>query len=140
VSPRTLKRWLILAAVVYLLLPRDLVPDFVGRGLGLIDDLAVIAGAIWFYRRRLRDLAAGAGDGTTGRQEERQERAAPSDPHAVLGVSPGASQEEIREAYRARMREYHPDKVAHLGAELQELAHRKAQEIQWAFETLRRGA
>lgn len=56
----------------------------------------------------------------------------------MLGVERSASADEIRAAYRARMQEYHPDKVAHLGEELQKLAHRKAQEIQHAYEQLRR--
>jgi DnaJ-domain-containing protein 1 len=59
------------------------------------------------------------------------------DPYAVLGVSPNASLEEIRAAYRREMVNYHPDKVAHLGKELQELAKTKAQEINRAFEELR---
>jgi len=33
---------------------------------------------------------------------------------------------------------YHPDKVAHLGEELQKLAHEKSQEIQRAYQQLRR--
>jgi preprotein translocase subunit Sec63 len=36
-----------------------------------------------------------------------------------------------------RMKEYHPDKVAHLGDELQVLAHEKSQEIQRAYRQLR---
>jgi DnaJ-domain-containing protein 1 len=35
------------------------------------------------------------------------------------------------------MQEYHPDKVSHLGEELQEVAHRKTLEIQRAYERLR---
>ena len=145
-----LKRWLIAAAIVYLLMPRDLVPDFLGRGLGLVDDLALIAGMAWFYRRRLRDLAAReAGQATeSGDRAERRGRPqdgpateprdeTPPDPHTVLGVPRSASQEEIRAAYRARMRDYQPDRVAHLGEELQRLAHRKTLEIQGAFERLR---
>jgi hypothetical protein len=31
------------------------------------------------------------------------------DPHAVLGVAPGASLGEIREAYRSKAKRYHPD-------------------------------
>jgi DnaJ-domain-containing protein 1 len=34
------------------------------------------------------------------------------------------------------MTEYHPDKVTHLGKELQELAHRKVLEIQRAYQQL----
>lgn len=62
---------------------------------------------------------------------------AASDPYAVLGVSPGASSEQIAAAYRVRMKEYHPDRVAELGPELRELAHRKTVEIQRARDALR---
>jgi DnaJ-domain-containing protein 1 len=58
------------------------------------------------------------------------------DPYAVLGVSPSASPEEIRAAYRREMVNYHPDKVAHLGGEHQDLAKAKAQEINRAYEEL----
>ncbi len=117
-----------------------------------MDDLALIAGLIWLYRRKLRDLATRGAEepGESGEREEQEAREgadggpsagatadASSDPYAVLGVPRSASQEEIRAAYRARMREYHPDKVAHLGEDLQELAHRKTLEIQRAFEKLR---
>ncbi len=61
------------------------------------------------------------------------------DPHAVLGVGRDATREEIAQAYRERLKEYHPDRVATLGPELQELAHRKTIEIQRAWELLRRG-
>ncbi|MGH7787214.1 MAG: J domain-containing protein [Candidatus Binatia bacterium] len=59
------------------------------------------------------------------------------DPYRVLGVSRGASADELAQAYRDRMKEYHPDRVADLGPELQELAHRKTVEIQHAWDTLR---
>jgi DnaJ-domain-containing protein 1 len=58
------------------------------------------------------------------------------DPYAVLGVSPDAGPEEIRAAYRREIVNYHPDKVAHLGRELQEFAKAKAQEINRAYEEL----
>ncbi len=53
---------------------------------------------------------------------------------SVLGVDAFASMDEIRRAYRQRISEYHPDKVAGLGAELRELAERKAKEINRAYE------
>jgi len=55
---------------------------------------------------------------------------------AILGVSPSASREEIKEAYRQRMREYHPDKVSHLGPDLRSLAESKAKQINEAYEAL----
>ncbi len=42
--------------------------------------------------------------------------------------------EEIRKAYQHRIAEYHPDKVAALGAELRELAERKSKEINLAYD------
>jgi uncharacterized membrane protein YkvA (DUF1232 family) len=144
-DPRTLKRWLIAIAVVYLLFPRDLVPDYLGRGLGFIDDVLLIGLLRHFYLKRLRQSAAraaGSGPGPGAREGERpapppaSER--PVDAYATLGVSASASQEAIASAYKARMSEYHPDKVAHLGEDLQKLAHRKALEIQEAYRQLRR--
>jgi hypothetical protein len=36
-------------------------------------------------------------------------------PHEVLGISPRASVEEIQQAYRERMKQYHPDRVGRPG-------------------------
>jgi DnaJ-domain-containing protein 1 len=60
------------------------------------------------------------------------------DPYAVLGINRNATQEEIRAAYRREMVNYHPDKVAHLGKELRDLAKTKAQEINRAYQELAR--
>ncbi len=143
--PRKLKKWLIIIAVLYLVFPRDLIPDFLGRGLGLIDDLSVIALLTYFYRNRLREYIARAareGGGQDERQRSSRAQAEASkssfDPYEILGIDASASEEEIHAAYRTRMHEYHPDKVAHLGEELQKLAHRKAVEIQQAYEQLRK--
>jgi uncharacterized membrane protein YkvA (DUF1232 family) len=143
-APRNLKKWLIIIAVLYLVFPRDLIPDFLGRGLGLIDDLSLIALLTYFYRNRLREYAARATQ-ENGRRDERERSSsaqaeAPEssfDPYQILGIEPSATAKEIQAAYKARMSEYHPDKVAHLGEELQKVAHRKAIEIQQAHEQLR---
>jgi len=61
---------------------------------------------------------------------------AKSSPHKTLGLGENATLEEIKIAYRNKMKQYHPDKVAHLGKELQDLARKKATEINRAYETL----
>ncbi len=144
-DPRNLKKWLIIIAVLYLVFPRDLIPDFLGSGLGLIDDLSLIALLTYFYRNRLREHAARAARKSAGQdQRERSGRAqgetseSSLDPYGILGIDSSASGQEIQAAYRARMHEYHPDKVAHLGEELQKVAHRKAVEIQQAYRQLRK--
>jgi len=53
--------------------------------------------------------------------------------HDVLGVPPDATHEQIVSAYRARMSEYHPDKVANLGPDIRALAEQKAKEINAAY-------
>ena len=71
--------------------------------------------------------------------------ASPPEPHpsqqsnyyrTTLGVAPSASREDIKEAYRQRMREYRPDKVSHLGPDLRSLAESKAKQINEAYEAL----
>ena len=58
------------------------------------------------------------------------------DPYSVLGISAEATAAQVKEAYRLQMAQYHPDKVAHLGADLQALAREKTLQIQRAFELL----
>jgi preprotein translocase subunit Sec63 len=53
--------------------------------------------------------------------------------HAVLGVAPDATHEQIVSAYRAQMSQYHPDKVANLGADIRALAEQRAKEINAAY-------
>ncbi|HVI53898.1 MAG TPA: DnaJ domain-containing protein [Luteibacter sp.] len=53
--------------------------------------------------------------------------------HEVLGVSADATHDQIVGAYRARMSEYHPDKVANLGPDIRALAEQKAKEINAAY-------
>jgi hypothetical protein len=60
----------------------------------------------------------------------------PINPWQVLGIAPGTSKDEARRAFRALVTQYHPDKVAHLAPEFQELAERKTRELLQAWEQL----
>jgi DnaJ-domain-containing protein 1 len=51
----------------------------------------------------------------------------------VLDVPLGATNDEIRSAYKRLIGQYHPDKVASLGEELRELASAKSKEITAAY-------
>ena len=52
----------------------------------------------------------------------------------VLNLSPSASDNEIRTAYRSLISQYHPDKVASLGPELRALAEKKSKQITRAYQ------
>ena len=53
------------------------------------------------------------------------------DPYKILGVSPNASDDEIKKAYRELSRKYHPD--ANSGNPLADLAEEKFKEVQTAY-------
>ncbi len=55
------------------------------------------------------------------------------DPYGVLGVSRGASDDEIKKAYRKLSRKYHPDSNTHRSPAEQEMAEHKFREIQEAY-------
>jgi preprotein translocase subunit Sec63 len=123
----------VLGLLVYLRSPIDLIPDRLGP-IGLVDDLIVLLIVAWWLRHRFR--AAAAAHRSDAEQPAPAASAMAWDPYVVLGVRPGASSEEITQAYRQQMKRYHPDRVADLGEELQQVAHRKAVEIQRAYAEL----
>ena len=56
------------------------------------------------------------------------------DPYKVLGVSPSASDDEVKRAYRDLARKYHPDN--YVNNPLADLAKEKMQEINDAYDTI----
>ena len=57
-----------------------------------------------------------------------------SDPYSVLGVSPNASDEEIKKAYRELARKYHPDNYQN--NPLADLAEEKMKEVNEAYDAI----
>lgn len=131
-----------MAGVAYVVSIIDVIP------ISFLDDLVVIIAMVWFFTSWLpknRHRIYWFSPKTQARPQADQEGAAgPAegaqkgefDPFEVLNVSPGASPEEVKTAYREMLSKYHPDKVSHLGDEFQKIAHDKALDIQKAYETL----
>lgn len=57
-----------------------------------------------------------------------------TDPYKVLGVDPSASDDEVKKAYRALARKYHPDKYR--DSDLADLASEKMKEVNAAYEEI----
>lgn len=58
------------------------------------------------------------------------------DPYSVLGVSPGASDDEVKRAYRELARKYHPDNYQ--DNPLADLAEEKMKEVNEAYDAINR--
>lgn len=56
--------------------------------------------------------------------------------YKVLGVSPSATDEEVKAAYRQLALKNHPDRVATLGEDVRKAAEKKFQEINATKETI----
>ena len=57
-----------------------------------------------------------------------------NDPYAVLGLSPSASDEEVKRAYRALVKKYHPDN--YVNNPLADLAEAKMKESNEAYDAI----
>jgi DnaJ like chaperone protein len=58
--------------------------------------------------------------------------------YKILGVDPNASDEEVKKAYREMAKKNHPDLVSNLGDEVRQAAEKKFQEINAAYETIKK--
>ncbi len=58
--------------------------------------------------------------------------------YKILEVNPDATATEIKKAYRKMATKYHPDKVSHLGQELQKLAEEKFKSVNDAYQSIKK--
>lgn len=58
--------------------------------------------------------------------------------YKILGVDSNATDDEIKKAYREMAKKYHPDKVAYLGEDVRKSAEQKLQEVNEAYEKIKK--
>lgn len=103
------------------------------------DMLVRMAGGLGLPEAHIAQLEAmlrtGTGTGT-GRQPTRQKL---DDAYAVLGVTPSASDAEIKRKYRRLMSQNHPDKLAGKGLpeSMREIAEERTREISTAYRRIK---
>lgn len=56
--------------------------------------------------------------------------------YKILGISPNATNDEVKAAYRKMALKHHPDRVSTLGDDIREAAEKKFQEINNAKERI----
>jgi len=149
---------LFIIVLAYAVSPIDLIPDIFIPYIGWIDDTFLMWLLAYYLRfGRLPDFFSrgktqasntknsnSEKKASNGKNRRSDNQTAGSDnatsslksPEEVLGVRKGAPKEEIQAAYRRAVKAYHPDRVANLGLELQELANEKFLEIKKAYDTL----
>ena len=59
------------------------------------------------------------------------------DAYHILEIEPGATDEEVRKAYKKMSLKHHPDKVAYLGPDIQAAATEKFKSINQAYEKIK---
>ena len=57
-------------------------------------------------------------------------------PYDILGITPNATNEEVKSAYRALAKKYHPDN--YVDSPIADLAQSKMQDINWAYDEILR--
>lgn len=126
--------WIIIA-LIYVISPWDLVPERVLGMRGLIDDIIVFFLIYRYYKTGRNPFRSFNTGNQTRPSDPAQSR--PQNPYEVLEIQPGCSKEEIRKAYTTLAAQYHPDKVSHLGEELQKVAEERFKAIEAAYRQLK---
>jgi len=98
------------------------------------DDFHDIVKEIMMDLQQLRELAIKyQEEGTTSYKKETEEEKA----YRVMEISPHASNEDIKKAYRDLARNYHPDNAEQTTRGIKKLAEDRFKEINWAYNFLK---
>ena len=65
-------------------------------------------------------------------------RATLENDYKILEVSPDATDDELKKAYRAAAKKHHPDKVSHLGEDVRKAAEEKFAKVNEAYERIKK--
>ena len=127
--------WIVLL-VLYIVSPLDALPHF-------FDDL--IASGILLYllyknggMKKREGYSQNYDHAQRGDTKRPAESLTLEDAYRFLGVSPDTPLKEVEKTYKERISKSHPDKVSHLGEELQEKASEVTLKLNAAMNTIRK--
>ncbi|HUD43392.1 MAG TPA: co-chaperone DjlA [Dokdonella sp.] len=109
--------------------------SLIGRlagALGISDNEFSALSAMKGYGRRGTGPGAQPGGGRSARPQPGR-----PDPYAILGLARGASDRDIKTAWRRLMSQHHPDKLGDVPDELKRRAEQRAREINAAYEQIK---
>jgi len=58
--------------------------------------------------------------------------------YKILEIDPGASDEDVKKAYRRMAMKYHPDKVSHLGEDFKKVPQEKFRKVKDAYDSIKK--
>lgn len=101
-------------------------------------ELSALAAMKGYGHAYQRGYTYGNRYGSSSRQYEQATRTDPvgKDPYAILGLTPDASDREIKRAYRKLISQHHPDKLGDVPEELKRRAEERARDINTAYEKI----
>ena len=127
--------WVIIL-IIYILSPIDAHPLF-------LDDL-IASGVLLYLLYRNTGMKKRESYSQNYDHAQKGDAKRPADPYTLedayrfLGVSPDTPLEEVKKAYKEKISKSHPDKVSHLGEELQEKASEVTLKLNSAMDMIRK--
>ncbi len=126
--------FLIILLIIYIVSPLDLHPF-------VFDDL-IAFGFLYYYWRKFKKQKSQRNYYSKGRPQAHTKtnpdgQMSLDESYRLLNVGPDASWSEVQKAYKEKMAKSHPDKVAHLGEELQEKAKELTIKINKAYNIIK---
>ena len=126
--------FLIIILIIYIISPLDLFPF-------VIDDL-IAAGFLFYFWRKFKNKKSqknyySKSQSQTNIKNKTDEQMSLDQAHRLLNVNTNAPWSEVQKAYKEKMAKSHPDKVAHLGVELQEKARELSVDINKAYNIIK---
>lgn len=90
-----------------------------------------------FYGNTGNNSGSGGYSGGSGSSNGYRSHTLDSD-YQILEISPDATDEEVKKAYRTLAKKYHPDRVAHLGDDMRKAAEEKFSRLSQAYDNIRK--